>query len=71
MISIKWLFIGFITGMLITSVFAPAPRKVPTLPTPDNDKPFKTDYGYVKMIPEQVECMSSATSLNFLASQNK
>jgi hypothetical protein len=71
MISLFWLFVGAIVGLLMVSVFFPPPRKVPSLPTPDNDKAFFTDTGCVKMIPEEVECMPSATSLNFLASENK
>ncbi len=71
MISLKWLFIGAITGLLMVSVFTPPARNIPALPTPDNEEPFHTEHGCVKMIAEEVECMPSATSLNFLASQHK
>lgn len=71
MISLFWLFIGAVVGLLMASVFTPPARNVPSLPTPDNEQPFRTESGCVKMIAEEVECMPSATSLNFLASEHK
>jgi hypothetical protein len=71
MINIFWIFIGAITGLLLVSVFTPPNRNVPSLPTPDNHEVFKTANGCVKFKAEEVECMPAATSLNFVASQNK
>lgn len=71
MISLFWLFVGAVVGLLMASVFTPPARNVPSLPTPGNEQPFRTDSGCVKMIAEEVECMPSATSLNFLASEHK
>ena len=71
MINIFWVFIGAISGLLLVSVFTPPNRKVPSLPTPDNDEVFKTPHGCVKFKTEEVECMPSATSLNFIASEHK
>lgn len=71
MISFLWLFIGAVVGLLLVSVFAPPSRKVPALPTPDSKEIFKTGNGCVKFEAEEVECMPSASSLNFIASQNK
>jgi|LakMenEpi03Aug12_release.lakeMendotaPanAssembly.Ray.scaffolds.fasta_scaffold1728620_2 hypothetical protein len=71
MINLFWLFIGAVVGMLLVSVFTPPNRNIPTLPTPDNDNVFKTPNGCVKFIANEVECNSTATSLNFIASQHK
>jgi hypothetical protein len=71
MINIFWMFVGVISGLLIVSVFTPPDRKVPTLPTPDNNQTFKTPNGCVRFKSQEVECGSSASSLNFMASQNK
>lgn len=71
MLSITWIFIGALVGLLIVSVFTPPDRKIPSLPTPDNDESFYTQSGCVKFKAEEVECMPSATSLNFIASQHK
>ena len=71
MLSIMWLFIGALSGMILVSVFTPPNRNVPTLPTPDNEEVFKTPHGCVKFKAEEVECMPSASSLNFVASQHK
>ena len=71
MIDLFWLAIGVITGLLLVSVFTPPNRNVPTLPTPDNDEVFKTPHGCVRFKSEEVECMPSASSLNFVASQHK
>ena len=71
MISLMWFFIGAITGLLMVAVFAPPPRKIPSLPTPDNDGPFFTNTGCVKMVAKEVECMTDATSLNSIATEHK
>lgn len=71
MINIFWTFIGAVVGLLLVSVFTPPNRNVPSLPTPDNDHVFKTANGCVKFKSEEVECMPSATSLNFIASEHK
>jgi hypothetical protein len=71
MINIFWTFIGAIVGLLLSAVFTPPNRNVPSLPTPDNDGVFKTTHGCVKFKSEEVECMPSASSLNFIASQHK
>lgn len=71
MISLLWIFVGAITGLVLVSVFTPPPRKIMTVPTPDNTEPFHTPNGCVEFKPKEVECMPSATSLNFVASENK
>lgn len=71
MISLFWLFVGAITGLVLVSVFTPPPHTTPALPTPDNEEPFHTPHGCVKFEAKEVECMPSATSLNFIASEHK
>jgi hypothetical protein len=71
MISLTWMFIGAIVGLLVVSVFVPPNRKLPTLPTPYTDEVYHTQTGCVKFRTQEVECDQSATSLNFIASQHK
>lgn len=63
MISLEWMFVGALVGLLIVSVFRPPPRKIPTLPTPDNIEPFFTTNGCVKFKAKEEECTPTATSL--------
>lgn len=71
MFSLTWIFIGALVGLLIVAIFTPPDRKIPALPTPGDDESFHTQSGCVKFKAEEVECMPSATSLNFIASQHK
>ncbi len=71
MISLTWIFIGAVVGLLLVSVFTPPNRKVPTLPTPHCTDVFHTGTGCVTFRTEEVECGPSATSLNLVASQHK
>lgn len=58
-----WMFIGALAGLLVVSVFRPPPRKIPTLPTPENTEPFFTKNGCVKFVAKEEECTPTATSL--------
>lgn len=71
MISIFWVFAGFLTGLLITSVFAPPEHKVPSVPTPVDNGPVHAGTGCVKFRSEEVPCDGHETSLNVIASQHK
>jgi hypothetical protein len=71
MIDVFWIFIGAIVGMLLVSVFTPPNRNVPTLPTPDNKKIFKTRNGCVKFKATESQCSPESASLNLVASQHK
>lgn len=71
MISIFWIFVGFLTGLLITSVFAPPEHKVPSVPTPADMDPIHTGSGCVKFRSEEVPCDGKETPLNVIASQHK
>lgn len=63
MIDIFWMTIGVFVGLFVVSVFRPPPRKVPSLPTPDNNEPFFTQKGCVKFTAKEEECTPTATSL--------
>lgn len=63
MIDFFWMFMGMLVGLLVVSVFRPPPRKIPTLPTPDNTEPFFTMNGCVKFKAREEECTPTATSL--------
>jgi hypothetical protein len=71
MISVFWAFAGFLAGLLITSVFNPAERKEPAVPTPHDDSVHQTGTGCVKFKTEEVSCDGSESSLNVIASQHK
>lgn len=57
------MFIGLLVGLLVVSVFRPPPRKIPALPTPDDNEPFGTQTGCVKFKATETECTPTATSL--------
>jgi hypothetical protein len=69
MISLLWLFVGTIVGMLIVAVFSPPPRDEKGVPTPDSKKPFHTNTGCVKFKAVEVPCDGKQTSLNLVAQQ--
>jgi hypothetical protein len=71
MLSFFWIFVGAITGLLVTAVFNPPLRPSPDVPHPNEDTSFKTKSGCVKFRTEEVPCSDNATSLNFIASQHK
>ena len=68
MISLLWVFVGVITGLLMVSVFIPPVREVQDVPTPDKSNVFFTKTGCVKFKPKEVACSSDSKSLNFIAS---
>ena len=69
MISLLWLFVGTIVGMLIVAVFSPPPREEKGVPTPNSKTPFHTATGCVKFKAVDVPCDGKQTSLNLVASQ--
>jgi len=71
MLSVKWVFVGVLTGFLIVSVFVPPARKDMHLPTPGDKDTYFTGKGCVKFRAEEVSCTKDATSLNLVASENK
>lgn len=71
MLSVLWVFIGALTGLLIVSVFSPPARTDMQLPLPGETNHFRTKTGCVRFRTSEVPCTSNATSLNFIASQHK
>jgi hypothetical protein len=71
MISLLWLFIGSIVGLLVTSVFNPPLRDMPKVPVPGEENFFTTKTGCIKLITTEVPCTDKSTSLNFVAAQHK
>ena len=69
MISLLWLFVGTLVGMLIVSVFSPPPRDEKGVPTPNSKHTFHTNTGCVKFKPVEVPCDGKQTSLNLVAQQ--
>ena len=68
MFSVFWMFVGFLVGLLIASVFTPPLRNDPQLPTPDSNDALYTGKGCVKFSTTEVPCGPESTSLNLLAS---
>ena len=66
MLSLLWVFLGFVSGLLIVSVFDPPFRKVPSLPTPGDHEPFHTKMGCVHILSEETPCTPDSVSLNLI-----
>ena len=66
MISLPYLFIGILAGLLIVCVFEPPKRDIPTVPTPHDTDTYHTKTGCVKIKADSVPCSTSAVSLNVL-----
>lgn len=71
MISLLWLFIGFVVGLLVVSVFNPPVRPNMNLPTPNCKTVFRTKSGCVRFKTNEVPCSNEVDSLNIIASQHK
>lgn len=71
MFSLFWGFVGFLVGMLMVAVFAPAPRKIPSVPTPTDHEAHDVGSGCVKFKADEVDCDGTETALNVLASKHK
>lgn len=71
MLSFFWIFVGAVTGLLVTSVFSPPLRASQDVPSPYCKDTFQTKTGCVKFRTEEVPCSEGASSLNFIASQHK
>ena len=71
MLSLFWVFTGFLTGLLVAVVFIPPMRKVPKVPTPTEKNVLETGAGCMKFTAKEVPCDKDAGSLNFIAAQHK
>ena len=66
MLSLLWVFGGFIVGLFVVSIFDPPFSVVPALPTPGVST-FRTQKGgCVRIVSEETECTSNAISLGVI-----
>ena len=56
MISLLWLFVGGVAGLLIVSVFKPPARIEQGTPEPGKENKFNTPLGCVKLVAKEVPC---------------
>ena len=56
MISLLWIFVGALVGLLIVSVFTPPPRIEVGKPEPGKENKFNTPLGCVSLIAKEVPC---------------
>ena len=68
MLSLLWIFVGALVGLLIVSVFEPSMRAEMRVPLPNDKSVLRTHTGCVKFSTSEVPCSANATSL---ASQYK
>lgn len=70
MLELRWIVVGLVTGMLLSTVFIPPTRKVKTVPSPHDTSVYHTDTGCVRFTAVEVPCVAEPDSLNLLASNN-
>lgn len=66
MILLLWVFIGFLVGLFVVAIFNPPFRKIPFIPTPNDNEIYNTKYGCVRILSEEIECSPDAVSLNVI-----
>jgi hypothetical protein len=70
MLQLRWIIVGVVVGMLLSTVFIPPTRKVKTVPSPHDNSVYHTDTGCVRFTAVEVPCVAEPDSLNLLASNN-
>lgn len=70
MLELRWIVVGLIVGLLLSTVVIPPTRKTKSVPSPHDRGLYHTDTGCVRFSAEEVPCVSDADSLNLLASNN-
>jgi len=74
-VSLPLLFVGFLTGLLLVSVYEPVPLHKKVLPDALHPevimKRDDIDNGCFRMIPSEVPCPTEADSMNLLSLQYK
>jgi hypothetical protein len=70
MLDLRWIAVGVITGLLLSTVVIPPERKTKTVPSPNDNSIYHTDTGCVRFTATEVPCVTDADSLNLLASNN-
>lgn len=69
MLDIRWIVVGLITGLLMSTVVIPPARKTKALPSPHDNSIYHTDTGCVRFTAVEVPCVAEPDSLNLLASK--
>ena len=70
MLDIRWIVVGLVTGLLISTVTVPPSRKTKSVPSPNDNGLYHTDTGCVRFTAMEVPCVAETDSLNLLASNN-
>jgi hypothetical protein len=70
MLELRWIVVGLVTGLLISTVFIPPTRKTKSVPSPNDNSVYHTDTGCVRFTAVEVPCVAEPDSLNLLASNN-
>lgn len=71
MIQLTWVVAGVIIGMLLSTVFIPPTRKVPTVPSPHDADVYHTETGCIRLRAVEVPCTQDTESWNLVASLTK
>jgi hypothetical protein len=69
MLDIRWIVVGLIAGLLMSTVVIPPARKTKALPSPHDNSIYHTDTGCVRFTAVEVPCVAEPDSLNLLASK--
>jgi hypothetical protein len=70
MLELRWIVVGIVTGLLLSTVVIPPTRKTKAVPSPHDTSVYHTDTGCVRFSAMEVPCVAEADSLNLLASNN-
>lgn len=70
MLELRWIVVGIVSGMLLSTVLIPPTRKTKSVPSPHDTSVYHTDTGCVRFTAVEVPCVAEADSLNLLASNN-
>jgi hypothetical protein len=67
MISLPYLFGGFLAGLVVTTIVLPPIRNKPQVPVPNDTRVFHTETGCVRVVATEVPCDGNEVALNFVA----
>lgn len=70
MLELRWIVVGVVAGMLLSTVLIPPTRKTKSVPSPHDKGVYHTDTGCVRFTAVEVPCVAEPDSLNLLASNN-
>lgn len=70
MLDLRWIVVGVIVGLLLSTIVVPPARKTKAIPTPHDNGIYHTETGCVRFTAVEVPCVAEPDSLNLLASNN-